>query len=102
MYRQVLAELTHKQIKELMVENFGAENSRYHTLDELRLQKLLAKIEMAKCPKCRKDFNPNIHGGKEVNGVWFCLDCYWENDSEELEAITPLCVVLTTDKELSK
>lgn len=43
-YRQVLHQLSHQQIQELLKENFGEENSRYHTLDELPLYKLEAKL----------------------------------------------------------
>jgi Zn-finger protein len=30
---------------------------------------------------------PNVDGGKELEGVWFCLSCYWENDEDELSVI---------------
>lgn len=78
-YADVLKELTTKQVKELIVENFGEENSRYHTLDEIPLYKLIAKLNKSKCPNCGKEFVPNIEGGKEVDGIWIDLNCYWSS-----------------------
>jgi hypothetical protein len=75
----VLAELSTAQVRDLMVENFGEENSRYHTLDEIPFYKLIAKIPKSKCSCCGKEFIPNIEGGKKIIDVWVCLDCFWSN-----------------------
>lgn len=83
-YVEVLKELQHEQVKELMVESFGTENSRYHTLDEIPLYKLEVKLKKDKCVCCGKEFVFNIEGGKELNDALFCLDCYWNNSEEEL------------------
>lgn len=82
LYIEVLKELSTQQVSNLLVENFGKENSRYHTLDEIPFYKLIAKLGKVQCPCCEKEFVPNIEGGKQVDGVWFCLDCYWNNNEE--------------------
>lgn len=41
---EVYNKLTHRQVIELMTENFGEENRRYHTLDEIPYYKLLKKV----------------------------------------------------------
>ena len=81
---EVLKELSHQQTKELLVESFGEENSRYHTLDEIPLYKLINKLQKPRCPNCEKEFVPNIEGGKEINSAWFCLDCIWNQSEDEL------------------
>jgi hypothetical protein len=80
MYREILKELTHKQIQELLIESFGAMHAKYLTLDEIPLYKLIAKIPRVTCPVCKKGFIPNIDGGKEIKGVWYDLDCYWNSE----------------------
>lgn len=75
--KEVLKELSTTQVKELMTKNFGEENSRYHTLDEIPFQKLIDKLSKSPCPICNKFFVPNIEGGKLIDYVWVCLDCYW-------------------------
>jgi hypothetical protein len=45
-YPDMLKKLSHQQVKELLVENFGETNAKYHTLDEISLQKLITKIEI--------------------------------------------------------
>jgi predicted RNA-binding Zn-ribbon protein involved in translation (DUF1610 family) len=77
-YFDIYKELTHKQTQELLKENFGTENSRYHTLDEIPLCRLLEKVKKNKCPICGKEYVLNIHGGGVLEDVWVCLDCYWE------------------------
>jgi hypothetical protein len=42
--KEVYHKLSHQQIKELLAENFGEINSRYHTLDEIPFYKLLKKV----------------------------------------------------------
>ncbi len=44
-YSEVYRKLDHQQIHELLVENFGETNSKYHTLDEIPLYKLIKKTE---------------------------------------------------------
>ena len=83
-YREVLQELSYQQIRELLKENFGEENARYHTLDEIPLERLITKIPKSICPSCGKEFIPNIEGGKELEGKWFCLDCFWNDDEVTL------------------
>jgi hypothetical protein len=77
--REVLTELSTAKVKELMIENFGKENARYHTLDEIPFFKLIAKLDKNICPICSKEFVPNIEGGKEIDNVWTCLSCYWRS-----------------------
>ncbi len=95
MYRTVLSKLTTQQIRDLLVENFGESHAKYHTLDEIQLSKLIAKLppdavkeleqyQTQTCSNCGKQFNPSVHGGKEINEKWFCLDCYWNYEEEEL------------------
>lgn len=87
---EVLKELSTIQVKELMIENFGVENSRYHTLDEIPFYKLLNKVTKTECSLCGKLFILDIEGGKELPIIcpldnnkemierWFCLNCYWD------------------------
>jgi hypothetical protein len=41
---EVLDRLTTAQTQELLKETFGEKNARYHTLDEIPLNKLIAKL----------------------------------------------------------
>jgi hypothetical protein len=43
-YLDVLKMLTHQQTQELLKETFGEKNARYHTLDEISLNRLIAKL----------------------------------------------------------
>jgi hypothetical protein len=86
-FAQVIAELTHKQIKEIMLESFGPRNAIYHTLDEVPFQKLINKIPKTICPICGKEFIPNIEGFKEINNKIIDLNCYWNNDEEKLDQL---------------
>jgi hypothetical protein len=42
-YREILEKLSHIQIQELLIENFGETHARYHTLDEIPFYKLIKK-----------------------------------------------------------
>lgn len=43
---EVYNKLTQKQIIELMTENFGERNAKYHTLDEIPFYKLTNKLAL--------------------------------------------------------
>ena len=51
---KVLANLTSQQCKALLVKTFGEKNAKYHTLDEIPLNRLIAEIR----PNCNKEFTP--------------------------------------------
>jgi ribosomal protein L37AE/L43A len=77
--KDILKELIIEQTKELLTENFGTVNSRYHTTDEIPFYKLIAKINKTVCPVCGKTFVLNLEGGAEIDGAWICLNCYWSD-----------------------
>ena len=47
-FYEVLSRLSHQQTQELLKENFGETHARYHTLDEIPLKTLIAKLEVPK------------------------------------------------------
>jgi hypothetical protein len=90
-YIDVLRCLSQKQIQEILFETFK-EHVRYHTLDEIQLQKLLDKIPKDICPSCGKTFIHQIDGGKRIDtknadqtitSVWMCTPCHWKRDDQK-------------------
>ncbi len=78
----ILCELTHIQIQELLIESFGEKNKKFHTLDEISLNRLLTKIPKTKCNNCGKEFIANVEGYKIIDKLCYCLDCYWNDNIE--------------------
>lgn len=90
-YHNVLQMLTHQQIHELLVETFGGSRAKYYTLDEIPLNKLLAKLEKSCCPACGKEFIHSVDGGAKHSEVWFCVSCHWKYDNDKLDEFCVKC-----------
>ena len=62
-YREVLSMLSHQQTQELLKENFGEINARYHTLDEIPFYKLTQKLQtIANRESSEGKQNENLYG----------------------------------------